>query len=234
MGLSDKLPILFEVLLFVAGYCCIVWGHTLGKAHPERSGFDGPWTEEPLKFDNSYFVELLKGDSEELKKQFASELHLSDVRNAVANLANEAAEELTRGYVEDCEYVYASIYCTCDKLPVWFEVLLFVAAYAALVVGKFISSPFFLIAVGWLLGILSTMFLRSSIPTLFLLVMGKFISSPFFLTVAGWLLGIFSTMFLRSSIPTLFLTANPGPANAANIEADADAAINTDTDGDDT
>ncbi|KAL9296332.1 hypothetical protein ACSQ67_022228 [Phaseolus vulgaris] len=37
-------------------------GHTLGRAHPERSGFDGPWTEDPLKFDNSYFVELLKGD----------------------------------------------------------------------------------------------------------------------------------------------------------------------------
>ncbi|KAI8002553.1 putative tRNA N6-adenosine threonylcarbamoyltransferase [Camellia lanceoleosa] len=27
-----------------------------GRAHPERSGFDGPWTKEPLKFDNSYFV----------------------------------------------------------------------------------------------------------------------------------------------------------------------------------
>lgn len=41
-------------------------GHTLGRAHPERSGFDGPWTQEPLKFDNSYFVELLKGESEGL------------------------------------------------------------------------------------------------------------------------------------------------------------------------
>ncbi|KAI5647839.1 hypothetical protein M9H77_33844 [Catharanthus roseus] len=43
-------------------------GHTLGRAHPERSGFDGPWTQEPLKFDNSYFVELLKGESEGLLK----------------------------------------------------------------------------------------------------------------------------------------------------------------------
>ncbi|XP_028765666.1 L-ascorbate peroxidase 3 [Neltuma alba] len=56
MGLSDK------DIVALSG------GHTLGRAHPERSGFDGPWTEEPLKFDNSYFVEMLKGDSEGLLK----------------------------------------------------------------------------------------------------------------------------------------------------------------------
>ncbi len=27
--------------------------HTLGRCHPERSGFEGPWTENPLVFDNS-------------------------------------------------------------------------------------------------------------------------------------------------------------------------------------
>ncbi|PON89994.1 Ascorbate peroxidase [Trema orientale] len=56
MGLSDK------DIVALSG------GHTLGRAHPERSGFDGPWTNEPLKFDNSYFVELLKGNSEGLLK----------------------------------------------------------------------------------------------------------------------------------------------------------------------
>ena len=30
--------------------------HALGRAHPDRSGFDGPWTKEPLIFDNSYFT----------------------------------------------------------------------------------------------------------------------------------------------------------------------------------
>ncbi|KAI3717107.1 hypothetical protein L1987_68477 [Smallanthus sonchifolius] len=40
-----------------------------GKAHPERSGFDEkPWTKDPFKFDNSYFVELLKGDTDGLLK----------------------------------------------------------------------------------------------------------------------------------------------------------------------
>ncbi|KAL5567245.1 hypothetical protein UlMin_030409 [Ulmus minor] len=56
MGLSDK------DIVALSG------AHTLGRAHPERSGFDGPWTVEPLKFDNSYFVELLKGVSEPLLK----------------------------------------------------------------------------------------------------------------------------------------------------------------------
>ncbi|CAN4083456.1 unnamed protein product [Withania somnifera] len=56
MGLSDK-----DVV-------ALSGGHTLGRAHPERSGFEGPWTKEPLKFDNSYFLELLKEDSEDLLK----------------------------------------------------------------------------------------------------------------------------------------------------------------------
>ncbi|GFP78864.1 l-ascorbate peroxidase 3 peroxisomal [Phtheirospermum japonicum] len=56
MGLSD------QDIVALSG------GHTLGRAHLERSGFDGPWTRDPLKFDNSYFVELLKGDSEGLLK----------------------------------------------------------------------------------------------------------------------------------------------------------------------
>lgn len=33
--------------------------HTVGKCHADRSGFDGQWTEEHLKFDNSYFTEML-------------------------------------------------------------------------------------------------------------------------------------------------------------------------------
>ncbi|XP_059653994.1 L-ascorbate peroxidase 3 [Cornus florida] len=56
MGLSDK------DIVALSG------GHTLGRCHPERSGFDGPWTREPLKFDNSYFVELLTEESEGLLK----------------------------------------------------------------------------------------------------------------------------------------------------------------------
>jgi hypothetical protein len=34
--------------------------HTLGSCHKTRSGFDGPWTRNPLKFDCEYFVNLLE------------------------------------------------------------------------------------------------------------------------------------------------------------------------------
>eukprot|EP00250_Pteridium_aquilinum_P009050 c18408_g1_i1 orf=205-513(-) len=40
--------------------------HTLGRCHKDRSGFEGPWTENPLCFDNSYFIELLTGEKEGL------------------------------------------------------------------------------------------------------------------------------------------------------------------------
>ncbi|KAJ4774885.1 Ascorbate peroxidase [Rhynchospora pubera] len=66
MGLSDK------DIVALSG------GHTLGRAHPERSGFEGPWTKEPLKFDNSYFVELLKGEAEGLLKLPTDKAMLDD------------------------------------------------------------------------------------------------------------------------------------------------------------
>eukprot|EP00966_Prymnesium_polylepis_P249712 5773254-Prymnesium_polylepis.1 len=33
--------------------------HTLGRCHPQNSGFNGPWTLDPLKFDNQFYVALL-------------------------------------------------------------------------------------------------------------------------------------------------------------------------------
>ncbi|XP_048425271.1 L-ascorbate peroxidase 1, cytosolic-like [Pyrus x bretschneideri] len=54
MGLSDK------DIVALSG------GHTLRRCHKERSGFEGPWTPNPLIFDDSYFKVLLGGDQEGL------------------------------------------------------------------------------------------------------------------------------------------------------------------------
>ncbi|XP_042512474.1 L-ascorbate peroxidase 2, cytosolic-like [Macadamia integrifolia] len=54
MGLGDK-----EIV-------ALSGAHTLGRCHKDRSGFEGPWTPNPLIFDNSFFTELLTGKKEGL------------------------------------------------------------------------------------------------------------------------------------------------------------------------
>ncbi|XP_077219538.1 ascorbate peroxidase 3 [Tasmannia lanceolata] len=89
MGLSDK------DIVALSG------GHTLGRAHLERSGFDGPWTNEPLKFDNSYFVELLKGESEELLKLPTDKALLEDPEfRRYVELYAEDEDAFFRDYAE--------------------------------------------------------------------------------------------------------------------------------------
>ncbi|TYJ33483.1 hypothetical protein E1A91_A05G106200v1 [Gossypium mustelinum] len=66
MGLSD------QHIVALSG------GHTLGRCHKERSGFEGPWTTNPLIFDNSYFKELLSGEKEGLLQLPTDKVLLSD------------------------------------------------------------------------------------------------------------------------------------------------------------
>jgi len=47
MGLSERETV------------ALVGAHTLGRCHIVRSGYDGKWTRNPLKFDNEYFRNLL-------------------------------------------------------------------------------------------------------------------------------------------------------------------------------
>lgn len=66
MGLNDK------DIVVLSG------AHALGGAHKDRSGFDGNFTQNPLKFDNSYFVELLRGDTPGLVKLPTDKALLND------------------------------------------------------------------------------------------------------------------------------------------------------------
>ncbi|GJD11482.1 L-ascorbate peroxidase 3, peroxisomal [Galdieria sulphuraria] len=78
MGLTDK------DITVLSG------AHTLGRCHKERSGYEGPWTHQPLEFDNSYFVEILKPDPDPGLLRLASDLSLledSYTRNLVETYA---------------------------------------------------------------------------------------------------------------------------------------------------
>jgi catalase (peroxidase I) len=48
MGFTDR-----EMVVLIGG------GHTIGKCHKDRSGYDGPWTNSPIGFTNLYFRDLL-------------------------------------------------------------------------------------------------------------------------------------------------------------------------------
>ncbi|KAK3442237.1 hypothetical protein EUGRSUZ_B02456 [Eucalyptus grandis] len=50
----------------------------LPDATKERSGFEGPWTTNPLIFDNTYFTELLTGDKEDLLQLPSDKALLTD------------------------------------------------------------------------------------------------------------------------------------------------------------
>lgn len=65
MGFSDR-----EIV-------CLSGAHTLGRCHRVRSGFDGPWTRNPLKFDNQYFQVLL--DLEWQPRKWDGPLQYEDV-----------------------------------------------------------------------------------------------------------------------------------------------------------
>lgn len=48
MGFNDK-----ELVLLLGG------GHSMGECHPQTSGWDGKWTQNPYKFSNEFFKNLL-------------------------------------------------------------------------------------------------------------------------------------------------------------------------------
>lgn len=63
--------------------------HTVGRAHQVRSGFDGPWTDNPLTFDNSYFRNLL--EREWKPRQWDGNLQYEDETGTLMMLPTDLA-----------------------------------------------------------------------------------------------------------------------------------------------
>ena len=73
-------------------YVAIMGSHCLGGARKDRSGFEGTWTKEPLKFDNTYYMELLDKESTQLKTEVDLELIQEErFRNFVEKFATDKA-----------------------------------------------------------------------------------------------------------------------------------------------
>jgi len=67
--------------------------HTLGRAHKDRSGFDGPWTPVPITFDNSYFVEITKENPDPALLRLESDMALMDDADNRALVEKYAADQ---------------------------------------------------------------------------------------------------------------------------------------------
>jgi len=63
--------------------------HTLGRCHPQYSGFNGPWTTDPLSFDNQYYATMLKSNYSYNGSQWNTE-NGTMMLNADLNLLRDA------------------------------------------------------------------------------------------------------------------------------------------------
>jgi hypothetical protein len=80
---------------------CLSGAHTLGRCHLVRSGFDGPWTRNPLKFDNHYFRNLI--NLEWTPKKWDGPLQYEDPSGDLMMLPTDLAliqDEKFRPFVE--------------------------------------------------------------------------------------------------------------------------------------
>ena len=64
-------------------------GHTVGRCHAVRSGYDGAWTTNPLTFDNQYFKNLV--DIEWKPKQWDGKFQYTDPTDKLVMLPTDIA-----------------------------------------------------------------------------------------------------------------------------------------------
>jgi len=95
--------------------------HTVGHCHLDRSGFEGPWTAEPLKFDNSYFVDLLNKKWEPSKSgkgnsQFRDGQGHMMLISDLALIEDENFRKITEKYASSQEQFFSDFAVAFQKL----------------------------------------------------------------------------------------------------------------------
>ncbi|KAL3931071.1 MAG: hypothetical protein SGBAC_011476 [Bacillariaceae sp.] len=109
MGLTD------QDIVILSG------AHTVGSCHLDRSGFDGPWTEEPYKFDNAYYVDMLNKDWKEAKSsegnpQFNSDADTMMLISDLALMKDEKFRVYVDKYAEDQDAFFSDFAESYQKL----------------------------------------------------------------------------------------------------------------------
>lgn len=96
-------------------------GHTLGRCHKVRSGFDGAWTQNPLKFDNSYFKNLM--DMEWVPREWDGPKQYTDPGGSLTMLDTDIALKMdpsfsvtARLYADDEAKFFADFSAAYSKL----------------------------------------------------------------------------------------------------------------------
>ncbi|KAJ3218537.1 hypothetical protein HDU67_005096 [Dinochytrium kinnereticum] len=96
--------------------------HSLGRMHADRSGFEGPWVEDPTRFTNAYFVDILKGKWEEGvssagNKQFFDKAKGTAMVNSDLTLATDPVfRPLVDKYAASQEAFFADFAVSFQKL----------------------------------------------------------------------------------------------------------------------
>jgi catalase (peroxidase I) len=101
---------------------CLSGAHTLGRCHRTRSGYDGPWTRNPLKFDNQYFKVLLHLDWQ--PKKWDGPLQFEDVETGelmmlptdMALKTDPEFRKYAEMYAKDEELFFRDFAAALDKL----------------------------------------------------------------------------------------------------------------------
>lgn len=98
LGFTDE-----ETVALIGG------GHSLGGCHLKFSGFDGPWTEDPFKWDNEFFKLLLQKDwtLEEVPRSGMKQYqhgHLMMLNTDMEMVRNPEFRKYTERFAHDLDY----------------------------------------------------------------------------------------------------------------------------------
>merc|ERR1711964_952572 len=96
--------------------------HTVGKCHAARSGYAGPWTAHPQKFNNEYFVGLLSDwtsfENENGNAQYrpASGYGTRMLPSDMALVEDQSFREHVQAYADDQSLFFRNFATAFEKL----------------------------------------------------------------------------------------------------------------------